>query len=429
MDKIGVIEGFYGIPYSFDQRYDLIDFLSHIGMNAYIYAPKDDPYHNISWREPYPKEELEKLAGLSNFAKDKKVDFIWAIHPGQNLIDFNKYEEELPLLLGKYKSLYDKGIRSFALCMDDVDRDKAYEQRDYHLRLVEDILDFIKDFDNNELFFVHPWYNEAWIDQKARGYFDKFNDLGRLRIMWTGADVVVPISKDANEKFIDLAKAEPEIWFNWPVNDYKRDEIFMEVFEFYDSSNINYRSLFSNPMNQAELSKISIYQLGEFLKDPHGYDPEKVFKKALAYVDESVAGELFILADSFFGSGVYKRTENKKFVAEKDIKRAYELKDKFLMKEAIEKKLAAIDSYFDNYTNKNLHDEIRQFLLSLSYLLLAIRERLDGNDLKARSYYKKREDFKVKVYKEDSNDQIELRKVKVSESLEEIYKNLEGKTL
>lgn len=35
--KKGVIEGFYGIPWTFEQRYSMISFLSDINMNQYIY--------------------------------------------------------------------------------------------------------------------------------------------------------------------------------------------------------------------------------------------------------------------------------------------------------------------------------------------------------------------------------------------------------
>ena len=44
--KKGIIEGFYGIPWTFDERKSMINFLAEIGMDQYIYAPKDDPYHN-----------------------------------------------------------------------------------------------------------------------------------------------------------------------------------------------------------------------------------------------------------------------------------------------------------------------------------------------------------------------------------------------
>ena len=101
--KKGVIEGFYGIPWTFEQRYSMINFLSDINMNQYIYAPKDDPYHNVKWRELYPDIKLKELEKLAKLAQRKNIDFVWAIHPGQNLIDFSDYKNEIERIYKKYE--------------------------------------------------------------------------------------------------------------------------------------------------------------------------------------------------------------------------------------------------------------------------------------------------------------------------------------
>ena len=424
LEKRGLIEGFYGIPRSFEERMSMIGFLSDIDMNQYVYAPKDDPYHNVKWREPYPDEKLAEISELASLSKNKGVDFVWAIHPGQNLIDFNLYEEEIDKLFTKYDSLHKAGVTSFALCMDDIDRDLAYEQREFHLRLVKDILKKLKSYENEKLLFVHPWYNSAWIDEKGEEYFKLFRNLDNLEIMWTGYDVVVPITKTSQERFTEISQKEANIWFNWPVNDYLRDRIFMEIFEFYDSSEINYKSILTNPMNQAELSKISIYQIGEFAKDPAGFVPIESFKRALAYIDEKVASELFIIADSFFASGVYDRFEDKKYREDYEIGLAYGQKDFEKVKSLIDKKLAAIDSYFKNHTNDKLYMEVKPFFTSLSYLLAAVKAAIDKDFKKASSLYEKCGECKVKIYKEFSLDTIEYRKVKTSRVLMKIYEEL-----
>ncbi len=40
-----VVEGFYGTPWSQEERLDQIKMYGEYKMNAYIYAPKSDPYH------------------------------------------------------------------------------------------------------------------------------------------------------------------------------------------------------------------------------------------------------------------------------------------------------------------------------------------------------------------------------------------------
>lgn len=73
--KKGIIEGFYGIPWTFEERKSMINFLSDIGLNQYIYAPKDDPYHNKKWREAYPPEKISKIKDLADLSCEKNIEF------------------------------------------------------------------------------------------------------------------------------------------------------------------------------------------------------------------------------------------------------------------------------------------------------------------------------------------------------------------
>src|SRR5690606_2632585 len=60
----GVIEGFYGAPWTHAERLRLVEELGRLRMNRYVYAPKDDPYHRRLWRESYPETEAAQLAEL-----------------------------------------------------------------------------------------------------------------------------------------------------------------------------------------------------------------------------------------------------------------------------------------------------------------------------------------------------------------------------
>ncbi|WP_044565860.1 beta-N-acetylglucosaminidase domain-containing protein [Anaerococcus provencensis] len=422
--KTGIIEGFYSIPWTFEERKSLIEFLSEVGMDQFFYAPKDDPYHNVKWREPYTAEKLDELKKLQETATEKNIEFVWAIHPGQNLIKWADYDKEIEKIFKKYDQLHEVGVNSFGLCMDDVDRNQAYEDRKYHLRLVKDLIEHISKYDNKDLIFVNPWYNQAWIDEKGKEYYDMFRNIDNLNIMWTGYDVVTPLRHDANEAFIKLLDKKPYIWFNWPVNDYKRGEIFMEVFEFFDSKDFNYDSIVLNPMNQAELSKLSIYQAAELYKDPENYEPIEAFKRGLDYLDKSVAKELFIISDSFYGSDIYKREENKKYLEEAKINEAFDKADNDEVIRLIDEKVTAIDSYEQNYSNQKLYDEVIPFFESLKYLLLAVKEAINGEDKKARELYDKSKSYTIKIYKEFTQDELIDRQVITSKSLDEIYHKL-----
>ena len=114
----GVVEGFYGTPWSHEARLRHLKFYGENKMNTYIYGPKDDPYHSSpNWRLPYPEQEAKQLQQLVNVAKENAVDFVWAIHPGK---DIKWNQEDRDNLLGKFNKMYDLGVRSFAVFFDDI---------------------------------------------------------------------------------------------------------------------------------------------------------------------------------------------------------------------------------------------------------------------------------------------------------------------
>ena len=81
----GVVEGFYGNPWTFENRVSQLRMYGRMKMNTYIFGPKDDPYHRALWREPYPDDEARNIQALVTEAKKNKVDFVWAIHPGMDI--------------------------------------------------------------------------------------------------------------------------------------------------------------------------------------------------------------------------------------------------------------------------------------------------------------------------------------------------------
>ena len=94
----GVVEGFYGTPWTQENRIDMLNFCGEHGLNAYIYAPKDDPYHRAKWREPYPQDKLNELAELVKAAKVDGVKFIFAVSPG---LDLHYDEDEQDAMIAK----------------------------------------------------------------------------------------------------------------------------------------------------------------------------------------------------------------------------------------------------------------------------------------------------------------------------------------
>ncbi|MBR5052485.1 MAG: beta-N-acetylglucosaminidase domain-containing protein, partial [Bacteroidaceae bacterium] len=113
----GVIEGFYGNPWSHEDRLRQFEFYGKHKLNIYVYGPKDDPYHRAHWRDPYPEAEAAKLKELVEAAHRNRVQFVWAIHPGGD-IKWNL--QDSLAVVKKLNLMYDLGIRTFAVFFDDI---------------------------------------------------------------------------------------------------------------------------------------------------------------------------------------------------------------------------------------------------------------------------------------------------------------------
>ena len=112
----GFIEGYYGIPWSDEDRMSLMEFGGEFKMTSYIFAPKDDPYHSAQWREPYPADRLAEIAEMVKVGNDNKCRFVWTIHPFMhNRITEENYANDLAAITTKFEQLYNIGVRQFGV--------------------------------------------------------------------------------------------------------------------------------------------------------------------------------------------------------------------------------------------------------------------------------------------------------------------------
>src|SRR5512138_2919178 len=112
----GVIEGFYGPPWSQAERFELFGWMKHWGLNTYVYAPKDDLKHRTLWREAYSKSEAKDLGSLLSACRERRIRFIYALSPGLDL----RYDsdEDREHLRKRFEQMLGLGCRDFALLFD-----------------------------------------------------------------------------------------------------------------------------------------------------------------------------------------------------------------------------------------------------------------------------------------------------------------------
>ena len=114
----GVIEGFYGQPWSHAERFELFDWMAGWGLNTYLYAPKDDLKHRAIWRERYSPEEADALGEVIRACQQRSLRFIYALSPGLDIRYSN--EADRTCLRARFEQMLALGCQHFALLFDDI---------------------------------------------------------------------------------------------------------------------------------------------------------------------------------------------------------------------------------------------------------------------------------------------------------------------
>lgn len=294
----GIVEGYYGVPYSIDVKKDIMKFMMRYKMNSYMYGAKSDYYHSKYWKQPYPTtitEDQRKIGylsqdmvkELSQVSHETKVNFIWAIHPGD---DFLNSSSVISDIMTKYRKMYALGVRQFAVFVDDVAIPSKQEDFDLNAKRVTYLQKSIENEWNKKnlspsdtvkpLQFVPQIYCGGFAnsEEQRKGFFTALSKTpSNIVIYTTGWGVwSVPNSSDVQSVRQYLGR-DVAWWWNYPCNDNDADKIFpMDMYSnFHDESHIsnsatvdkslkNCLAVLSNPMQQGEVSKIALFGVADY---------------------------------------------------------------------------------------------------------------------------------------------------------------------
>ncbi|USG64168.1 protein O-GlcNAcase [Brevibacillus ruminantium] len=290
----GVIEGFYGKPWTHEERLDMIQFLGRHQFNAYFYAPKDDPYLRERWQEKHPEERLRQLDELIHACQSASLAFYYCLSPGLNMEYSNRDHTET--LLGKYRNMYERGVRHFALQFDDIPQNLLHaadvEQygtladahADTTLRIWDEITGWTEEV---ELVICPTQYhglgNEPYISRLGQRLPQD------VHLFWTGRFVCSPFLTEGDAiRFQEYTGHQPLFWDNYPVNDLAMaNELHIGPLRNRDPELGQLAAGYvANAMERVESSKIPLITIADYLRDPAGYDPIRSWRRAV----EEVAG-------------------------------------------------------------------------------------------------------------------------------------------
>ncbi|MGZ5970367.1 MAG: beta-N-acetylglucosaminidase domain-containing protein [Polyangiales bacterium] len=222
----GVVEGFYGRPWPFRDRGKVVRAMAALGLDPYVYAPKEAPKHRAKWRALYDDAELAEFRALSKTAEASSVRVVYAISPGLDVDAASSADRDA--LVAKVAQLRDgAGVRDAALLMDDITAAPSTALGAAHAALANALLASMRAKEPSaQLLFVPTVYAgaPAKLGSAERDYLAALSALPPdVPLAWTGTAVFSPSFDRAElDAFAALSSHTAEtawVWDNYPVND------------------------------------------------------------------------------------------------------------------------------------------------------------------------------------------------------------------
>ena len=258
----GFIEGYYGNPWSVEDRAALMTWAGYYKLNSYFYAPKDDPKHNSAWRELYTEEELETLVKpLADAGNASKCRFVFALHPYMyNPIRHSSeetYQEDLAVLQAKFEQVISVGVRQIAILADDA----ANVGGSNYVRLLNDMTDWLKEMqvEYPDLKLLLPFVTQEYMGY-GQSYYKQFPE--NVQIVMTGGQVWGYCSQSFTNSFYNNVNRGVYLWINWPCSDNSKNHLIMGGYADFLHPGVDpnkVEGIVLNPMQQSEPSKVAIF--------------------------------------------------------------------------------------------------------------------------------------------------------------------------
>ncbi|XP_048159236.1 protein O-GlcNAcase-like isoform X2 [Corvus hawaiiensis] len=294
----GVVEGFYGRPWSMDQRKLLFQWLQRQGLNCYMYAPKDELKHRLLWREPYTEHEAARMQSLIEAAQEQGVEFIFAISAGQDMV-FSSAGDRL-LLQQKLRQVAAMGCCSFALLFDDIDPCMCQADRDVFPSLAQAQAsvanEVYQELGQPSVFLFCPTEYCSSLCSPSPSQSCYLQTIGQellpgIGVIWTGPKVVSQeLSAVLLEEVEAVLRRCPVIWDNLYANDYDCRRVFLGPYMGRAPGLMSrLHGLLLNPNCELQANFIPIHTLGTWFRSELGScaHPDHAGMEAVAALGDS----------------------------------------------------------------------------------------------------------------------------------------------
>lgn len=290
---LGIIEAYYGTPWSWEDRDETVAFLAPHGYAFYLYAPKADCYLRERWQEDHPKDVADRLHALAATCRRHGVRFGLGLSPFEIYRDFGRNARAA--LARKLMFFNELGIDDLAILFDDMKGDAP----GLAAKQVE-VVHWVAERAAAGRIIVCPTYysDDPILDrifgQRPQDYLGEFGARldPSIDVFWTGEEVCSrAFSTGHLARVANLIGRKPFLWDNYPVNDGKRMSQFLHLRAFTGrpaaiADHIAAHAV--NPALQPVLTRIPALTLARSYADGEDYEYARAFEDAAA----AVAGSL-----------------------------------------------------------------------------------------------------------------------------------------
>ncbi|MGW7262962.1 beta-N-acetylglucosaminidase domain-containing protein [Streptomyces sp. NPDC054842] len=297
----GTTEGFYGTPWTHEQRLAQLDFMGRTKQNRYLYAPGDDLHRQARWREPYPARQRADFRELTDRAVRDHVTPAWAVAPGQAMC-FSS-DADTAALTRKLDAMWALGFRAFQLQFQDVSYSEWHCGADAEefgsgpgsaaraqARVANAVARHLagRHPDAAALSLMPTEYYQEGVTDYRRALADALDE--GVEVAWTGVGVVPRTITGRELAAARDAFGHPLVTMdNYPVNDYAQDRIFLGPYRGREPAvATGSAGLLANAMQQAEASRVPLFTAADYAWNPRDYRPEDSWRAA---IDDLAGGD------------------------------------------------------------------------------------------------------------------------------------------
>lgn len=286
---LGLIEGFFGRSWSWQERSDYAAFLAGAGYRFYIYAPKSDSHLRKHWQQDWPAAECNALRHLREDYRGHGVQFGIGLSPYE--IYRNPDRDQRAALTQKLARIDELEPDILCLLFDDM-RGDLPNLAQIQCDLVKQAADTSR---AQRIIFCPTYYSfdpvlEKVFGERPRDYWQHLG-LGldkQIDIFWTGPKVCSTEYPTSHLQDVSaLLARKPFLWDNYPVNDGAVKSKLLHLRAFGESCaqlapHIAGHAV--NPMNQPWLSRIPLLSLPLAYQDSGAYSSQRAFADACAHL-------------------------------------------------------------------------------------------------------------------------------------------------